>query len=80
MFRVLMQAAASGIRCFDDMCEIFVCDESESNSSVREGKSDCKRCRSRANLHAFCQGNIGHVVGGHGRSLQQEAHSVEERS
>ena len=31
----------------------FDCDESQSNSTVREGKSDCKRRRSRANLHAF---------------------------
>ena len=27
----------------------------------------------------FCQGNVGHVVGGHGRNVEQEAHSVEER-
>ena len=45
----------------------FECDESQSNSPVREGKSDCRRRRSHANMHPFCQGNIGHVVGGHGR-------------
>ena len=27
----------------------------------KKGKSDCRLCRSRANLHVFCQGNIGHV-------------------
>ena len=27
------------------------------------GKSDCRRRRSHANMRAFCQGNIGHVVG-----------------
>ena len=47
-------------------------DESQLNSSVREGKSDCRRRRYRANVHAFCRGNIEHVVERHGRSLQQE--------
>ena len=49
----------------------FERDESQLNSSVREGKSDCRRRRYRANVHAFCQGNIGHVFGRHGRNLQQ---------
>ena len=33
------------------------------------GKSDCRRRRSRSDMHAFCQGNIEQVVGRHGRSV-----------
>ena len=58
--------------------KFFQCDESQSNSPVREGKSDCRRRRSHANMHAFCQGNIGHVVGGHGRYVSSQ-HRVEKR-
>ena len=55
------KAVSSRERCFDGVREVFECDESQSNSPVQEGKSDCGRRRSRANMHAFCQGNIGHV-------------------
>ena len=60
---IVPKAAASRERCFDGVREVFECDESLSNSPVREGKSDCRRRRSRANMHAFCQGDTGHVVG-----------------
>ena len=58
---IVPKATASRERFIDGVCEVFECDESQSNSPVREGKSDCRRRRFRANMHAFCQGNIEHV-------------------
>ena len=57
-FRAEVKSHTSGARSFER-------DESQLNSSVREGKSDCRHRRYR-------RGNIGHVVERHGRSLQQE--------
>ena len=57
----MLKAATSRERCFVDVREVFKCDESQSNSPVLKGESDCRRLRSRAKMHVFCQGNIGHV-------------------
>ena len=64
-FRAEVKSHTSCVRSFER-------DESQLNSSVREGKSDCRYRRSHANVHVFCQGSIGHVFGRHGRNLQQE--------
>ena len=58
---IVPKAVSNRERCFDGVREVFERDESQSNSPVQEGKSDCRRRRSRANMHAFSQRNIGHV-------------------
>ena len=53
------KATARRERCIDGVCEVFKCDESQSNSSVREGKSDYRCRRSRADMHPSAEETLG---------------------
>ena len=66
---IVPKTAACRERCFDDVREVLNATKVNRTLLCERGKSDCRRRRSRSNMHAFCQGNIGHVVGGHGRSV-----------
>ena len=50
------EAATSRERCFDGVHEVFKCDESQSNSLVQEGKSDCRGHRSRYGVKQLVEG------------------------